>query len=60
VNHASFALTRPTSPVSILVECGYLIKKDEMEKLINKKFQKELAKALTKGVEDYLKTLVSF
>ena len=60
VNYASFALTRPTNPVSVLVECGYLIDKNEMQQLTNKKFQKEFAKAFTKGVEDYLRYLVVF
>ena len=53
-NYASFALTRPTTFVSVLVECGYLIKEDEAQKLNNKKFQKIIAKAITKGVEEYL------
>ena len=60
VNYASFALTRPTNPISVLVECGYLIDKNEMEKLTNKKFQKEFASAFAKGVENYLRYLVVF
>lgn len=60
VNYASFALTRPTNPVSLLVECGYLINKDEMEKLTDKKFQKEFSRALATGVEDYLRYLIVF
>lgn len=55
INYASFALTRPTSQISVLVECGYIIKKDEAEKLINKKFQKIIARAITRGCEQYLK-----
>ena len=54
VNYASFVLNRPTSPVSVLVECGYIIRKEEAEKLSDKKFQKIIAKAITKGIEDYL------
>lgn len=60
INFASFALTRPTNPVSVLVECGYLIDKNEMEKLTNKKFQKDFAKAFALGVEDYMRYLVVF
>lgn len=60
VNYASFALTRPTNPVSVLVECGYLIDKNEMQKLTNKKFQKELAQALGEGVENYLRYLIVY
>ncbi|MBQ9150002.1 N-acetylmuramoyl-L-alanine amidase [bacterium] len=55
VNYASFALTRPTSQLSVLVECGYIIRKEEAEKISNKKFQKIIAKAITKGCEDYLR-----
>lgn len=53
-NYASFVLNRPTMPISVLVECGYIIKEDEAKKLADKKFQKIVAKAITKGVEDYL------
>lgn len=55
VNFASFVMTRPTMPVSVLVECGYIIRKEEAEKISDPKFQKIIAKAITKGVEDYLK-----
>ncbi len=54
VNYASFVLNRPTLPVSVLVECGYIIRKEEAERLVDKKFQKIIAKAITKGIEDYL------
>ena len=55
VNHASFALTRPTSQISVLIECGYIIHEEEAKKISNKKFQKLIAKAITKGCEEYLK-----
>lgn len=55
VNHASFALTRPSAQISVLVECGYIIRKEEADKLSNKKFQRVVARAITKGCEDYLK-----
>ena len=54
VNYASFALTRPTAQLSVLIECGYLIKKDEAEKLKDKKFQKIVAQAITDGCKNYL------
>ena len=47
VNYASFALTRPTSQISVLIECGYIIRKEEADKISNKKFQKVIAKAIT-------------
>ena len=55
VNFASFVLTRPTSQISVLVECGYIIHQEEAQKISNKKFQKVIAKAITKGCEEYLK-----
>ena len=55
VNYASFALTRPTDPISVLIECGYIIKHDEAMKLADKKFQRKIAKAITKGCEDYMR-----
>ncbi len=55
VNYASFAITRATLPVSVLIECGYIIKQDEAEKISDKKFQKIIAKAITKGCAQYLK-----
>lgn len=55
VNYASFALTRPTDFISVLVECGYIIKKDEALKLADKKFQKRVAKGIVKGIKDYLR-----
>ncbi len=54
VNYASFALTRPTLPVSVLVECGYIIDADEAGYISNEKKQKIIAKAIVKGVENYL------
>lgn len=55
IHNASFALVRPTSQISVLVECGYIIHKEESDKLKDKSFQKVIAKAITKGVEEYLK-----
>lgn len=55
VNHASFVMTRMTLPVSVLVECGYLICPEEAKCLKNRKFQKIVAKAIAKGTAQYLK-----
>ncbi len=54
INKRSFVLTRPTDCISVLVECGYIIHKDEAQKISDKKFQKVIAKAITQGVKDYL------
>lgn len=55
VFNASFAVNRSTDPVSILVECGYLIHPYEREKLTDKKFQKVVAKGVADGMEEYLR-----
>ena len=54
VNYASFALTRPTLPVSVLVECGYIIDSNEAKYISQDKNQKIIAKAIVQGVENYL------
>ena len=55
VNFASFALTRPTSQLSVLIECGYIIHPQEAQKISDKKFQKIIARAIARGCEEYLK-----
>jgi len=55
VNFASFVMTRATLPVSVLVECGYLICEYEAKCLKNNKFQKIIAKAIAVGTAQYLK-----
>jgi len=55
LHRASFALTRPSETISILVECGYIIHPGERAKLSDKDFQKTVAKAIANGVEEYLK-----
>lgn len=54
VNKASFVLTRPTMPISVLVECAYMINPNEYEMLIDPNYQKEFAKAIKNGVENFL------
>lgn len=54
VNKGNFVLTRPTNPISVLVECAYMINPNEYEMLIDPNYQKEFAKAIKKGVEDFL------
>ncbi len=60
VNYASFVLTRSTAQPSVLIECGYIIRKEEALKLANKKFQRIIAKAIAKGCEEYLKETFAF
>ena len=53
--YASFVLTRPTMPVSVLVEVGYMPNPDEYLKLTNPKIQRQAAKAIADGLEKFLK-----
>lgn len=55
-HYASFVLTRPTMPISVLVEVGYMPNPDEYKKLTNPKFQRQAAKAIADGLEKYLKS----
>ncbi len=55
VNLASFAVIRATDPVSVLVECGYIIHPKEAKKISDANFQKKIAKAITIGIKNYLK-----
>lgn len=55
-HYASFVLTRPTMPISVLVEVGYMPNPDEYAKLTNPKFQRQAAKAIADGLEKYLKS----
>ncbi len=56
VRQGSLALTRPTSAVSVLIEIGYMINPNDYDLLITKRFQKKCAKAIVRGVENYLTT----
>jgi len=55
VFNASFAVIRSSDPVSVLVECGYIIHPFERKKLTDPAFQNIVAKAIADGIEDYLK-----
>ena len=54
INHRSFVLTRPTSQLSVLVECGYLIYEEEAQKLKDDDFQKIISKTIVESVKNYL------
>ena len=56
VNYGNFVLTRPLNPISVLVECAYMINPNEYEMLIDVNYQKEFAEAIKKGVENFLIT----
>ena len=50
---ASFVLTRPTMPVSVLVETAYMPNPEEYLKLTNSRFQQKTAKSIAEGIKNY-------
>ncbi|MDD3594412.1 MAG: N-acetylmuramoyl-L-alanine amidase [Candidatus Gastranaerophilales bacterium] len=57
IKTASFALTRPSYPVSVIVEVGFMINPYEYEKLIQKSFQKQAAEGIKTGIEAYFNNI---
>ena len=53
--NGNFVLTRPSMPISLLVEVGFMINPFEYEKLIDENFQKKCALGLKEGLENYFK-----
>ncbi len=51
---SSFALNRSTNPVSVLVECAYMINPEEYILLQNPEFQKNIAKSIKNSIEKYI------
>lgn len=55
VRKGSLAVVRNTNALSVLIEVGYLINPDDNEKLIDKEIQKQSAKAIADGIEEFFK-----
>ncbi len=55
IKTGSFVLTRPSMPLSLLVEVGFMINPFEYEKLTDENFQKQCALGLKEGLENYFK-----
>ncbi len=51
----SFVLTRPTKPLSVLVEVAFMINPQEYARLVTDDFQKAVAKSIKKSLEAFLK-----
>lgn len=54
IHRSSFAMTRSTNPISVLVEIAYMINPDEYQKLKDKNFQGEAAKSIKKSLEEFI------
>jgi len=54
VHKSSFALTRSSSPVSVLVECAYMINPEEYMRIINSEVQKQIARSIKDSLKKYI------
>ena len=54
IHKSSFAMTRSTNPISVLVEIAYMINPDEYQKLKNPQFQKDAASSIKKSLEEFI------
>lgn len=52
--NCSFVLTRPTMPLSVLVEVAYMIHPDEYSLLLDEQFREKAANSIEKAIEAYL------
>ena len=55
IKQGSFVLTRPTIPVSILVEVGFMINPEEYSALLQSKNQQQYAIGIKNGIVEYFK-----
>lgn len=54
IHKSSFALNRSTNPISILVECAYMINPEEYMRLRNPVIQKQIAKSIKNSLKTYI------
>ncbi|MBO5434341.1 N-acetylmuramoyl-L-alanine amidase, partial [bacterium] len=55
VRRGSLAVVRNTNALSVLIEVAYLINPEDNFKLINNDIQKDTAKSIADGIEEFLK-----
>jgi len=53
----NFSLSGPTEYPNCLVEVAFLSNAEDEQKILDEKFQKNVAKKIYKGIKDWLKTL---
>jgi N-acetylmuramoyl-L-alanine amidase len=53
----NFSLSGPTEYPNCLVEVAFLSNEEDEKRILDSKFHKEVAKKITKGIEDWLKTV---
>ncbi|MDQ6814939.1 MAG: N-acetylmuramoyl-L-alanine amidase [Bacteroidota bacterium] len=57
VGNFNFTLNAPTDFPGALVEIGFLSNVDDEKKILDSRFQKEVAKKIYKGIKDWLKSI---
>lgn len=57
VGNFNFTLNAPTDFPGALVEIGFLSNADDEKKILDSKFQKEVAKKIYKGIRDWLRSI---
>ena len=50
----SLVMTRPTMPLSVLIEVAYMIHPDEYKLLLDENFRQKAAESIRDGVKEYL------
>ncbi len=53
--YGNLAVARPTQYPAVLVECAFMIIPEQEAMLKDKKFREDIAKAITRGIEQFLK-----
>ena len=59
VSKYSLVLTRPTMPMSVLIEIAYMIHPEEYALLLDENFRQKAAESIKNGLENYLKNTVN-
>ena len=59
VSNYSLVLTRPTMPLSVLIEVAYMIHPEEYALLLDENFRQKAATSIKNGLENYLKSTVN-
>lgn len=54
VSKCSFVLTRPTMPLSVLIEVAYMIHPYEYTLLLDENFRQSAAESIAKGIKNYI------
>jgi N-acetylmuramoyl-L-alanine amidase len=57
IKRARFAVLKEATMPSILVECGFMSSPEDMQKIIDVTWRKEIARGIVNGLKDYKKQI---